>query len=75
VKLAKPGDENDNVLENKTLSNGCDGVGKPGGKAAESRKSQVDASDARLKVVIEAWEHLPEALRAGITAMVTASLT
>jgi hypothetical protein len=60
-------------LENKALSNGCDSGGKAGGKSSESRQSQADISDARLKMVVEAWDRLPDALRAGITAMVTAS--
>jgi hypothetical protein len=57
-------------LENKALSNIPEDVGKPGGKTFEP---PAISSDGRLDVIIEAWGGLPEAVRAGITAIVLAS--
>jgi hypothetical protein len=65
-------------MEFETIANGTDPVGNPNVPAAGAANASVAvcppvSADADLQALVEAWPSLPDAIKAGIRAMVHAS--
>src|SRR4051794_9436555 len=72
-RICNPLDENANASNDNALSSEGEGRAQLAHKTDPISAPSDAIADERLKAMMKAWATLPEALRAGIAAMVKAS--
>jgi hypothetical protein len=60
-------------IETPANSLGNNTVSPLGGAESGAKTTKIDRNDPDLALVVERWDNLPEAVRAGIVAMVKAA--
>ncbi len=73
LRFTKPVGKIRNPLQPQQVTNPADSVGTPWGQTTHNPAHSIAIADKNLQAVIDAWPTLPEAIRAGIAAMVAAA--